>query len=72
MKKKRFIAAALVFLLAHSAPVSAFAQEYNIDEGDIQVTAKSDGMQYVTHDAKTVAFTIGTDKTDISDILENK
>ncbi len=51
-KKKRIMSLAMVLLLVAMLPITAFAQEYNIDDGDIQVTAKSDGKQYVTQTAK--------------------
>ena len=45
--KKRFISMAMALLFVAGLPISAFAQEYNLDEGSITVTADSSG-QYVT------------------------
>jgi uncharacterized protein YxeA len=51
-KMKRILSAVMALLLVVALSATAFAEEYNIDEGDIQVTAKSDGKQYVTQTAK--------------------
>ncbi len=48
MKTKRILSAALALLLVASLPVTAFAQEYDIVNGDITVSAEADGKQYVT------------------------
>jgi hypothetical protein len=46
-KMKRILSAAMALLLMATLPVTAFAQEYNIDEGSISVSSDSTG-QYVT------------------------
>ena len=51
-KMKRIQSAVMALLLVVALSATAFAEEYNIDEGDIQVTDKSDGKQYVTQTAK--------------------
>ena len=48
-KMKRILSAAMALLLMATLPVTAFAQEYNIDEGSISVSSDSTG-QYVTQD----------------------
>ena len=65
-KMKRILSAAMVLLLMTTLPITAFAQEYNIDEGDIQVTAKSDGKQYVTQTAKGISDDEQTSETVIT------
>ena len=47
MKTKRILSALMALLLMVSLPVTALAEEYNIDEGSITVSADSTG-QYVT------------------------
>ena len=47
MKTKRILSALMALLLMASLPVTAFAEEYNIDQGSITVSADSTG-QYVT------------------------
>ena len=49
MKTKRILSALMALLLMVSLPVTALAEEYNIDEGSISVSADSTG-QYVTQD----------------------
>ena len=44
MKKKRILSAALALLLVASLPVTAFAAEWNIADGDITVNAGSGGQ----------------------------
>lgn len=44
MKKKRILSAALALLLMASLPVTAFAAEWDIANGDITVNAGSDGQ----------------------------
>ena len=47
MKTKRILSALMALLLMATLPITAFAEEYNIDEGSITVSADSTG-QYVT------------------------
>jgi hypothetical protein len=47
MKTKRILSALMALLLMATLPITAFAEEYNIDEGSITVSADSSG-QYVT------------------------
>ncbi len=47
MKTKRILSALMALLLMATLPVTAFAEEYNIDQGSITVSADSTG-QYVT------------------------
>ena len=62
-KMKRILSAAMVLLLMATLPVTAFAEEYNIDEGDIQVTAKSDGKQYVSQPDNSIDHEEQTSET---------
>ena len=71
-KMKRILAAVMALLLVVALSATAFAEEYNIDEGDIQVTAKSDGKQYVTQTAKGFIDVEQTTETVITQIDGSK
>ncbi|MDO4838368.1 MAG: hypothetical protein Q4B32_08230 [Clostridia bacterium] len=46
--KKRILSAALALLLFANLPLTDLAEEYDLADGSIQVTASDDGNQYVT------------------------
>lgn len=46
--RKRILSAALALLLFANLPLTALAEEYDLADGSIQVTASDDGNQYVT------------------------
>ncbi len=48
MKKKRILSTALALLLVASLSVTAFAEEYDLAIGSIEVTASDGGSQHVT------------------------
>ena len=67
-KMRRILSAAMALLLVAALSATALAEEYNIDEGSIQVTAKSDGKQYVTQTAKGFIDVEQTTETVITQI----
>ena len=80
MNGKRIVSAALALLLAAGMPMAALAEEYDLANGNITVSADNSG-QYVsqegrisdrytlTHDGTTVTFLLGQQKTDIQKLL---
>ena len=70
--KKRILSAALALLLFANLPLTALAEEYDLVDGSIEVTASDDGSQYVSQTGvvsnekqmtATVIFQTGSDTT---------
>lgn len=52
--RKQILSAAMSLLLAAGLPVTAFAQEYDLAKGSIDVSANDDGNQYVSQTANSI------------------
>ena len=70
--KKRILSAALALLLLANLPLTALAEEYDLADGSIKVSASDDGSQYVSQTGvvsnekqttATVIFQTGSDAT---------
>ncbi len=70
--KKRILSAALALLLFANLPLTALAEEYDLADGSIEVSASDDGSQYVSQTGvvsnekqttATVIFQTGSDTT---------
>ena len=65
-KTKQLLSAAMVLLLTTTLPVTALAQEYDLADGSIEVSAEADGKQYVSQVENEVDHVEQTSETVIT------